>query len=180
MLYRGHIRVIFLLTSSKKKLPPPKKTSEEESPEQEWVLCDRVEALAVPWQQQLVLRGYSICVGGFFRMYVHIYIYIYTFIFMFMCVYTGHVFFSKVWLRLGLAHPLGWSSGPVVPWSSGLMAGPGPLVLWSPGPLVLWFLVLVLVPWSSGPLVLWSLDPLVFGCGFWKDRKTANYSLWSF
>ena len=73
--------------------------------------------------------------------------------------------FSKVWLRLGLAHP--WSPGPLVPGS------PGPLVPWSSGPVV---------PWSSNPLVLvlWSLDPLVFGCGFWKDRNTANDSLWSF
>ena len=97
-------------------------------------------------------------------------------------------FFFKVWLRLGLAHPLGisydsgplvpgspgplvpWSSGPVVPWS------PGPLVLWSPGPLGLWFPgplapgPLVpwswscgpLVPWSSGLSILWSLVA-VFG-----------------
>ena len=77
-----------------------------------------------------------------------------------------------------------WSPGPLVPWSSGplVLWSPGPLVPWSSGPLVLWFLVLVLVLvlWSSGPLVLWSLDPLVFGCGFWRDRNTANYSLWSF
>ena len=114
------------------------------------------------------------------------------------------VFFSKVWLRLGLAHPLGisYDSGPlvpgspgplvVVPWSPGCLVlwspGPGPLVLWSPGPLVPWspgpLVPGPLVPWSwswsSGPLVLWSIDPLVFGCGFLKDRNTANYSLWSF
>ena len=71
--------------------------------------------------------------------------------------------FAKVWLRLGLAHPLGislrfWSSGPRVPWSSGPLVpwSPGPLVLWSSGPLVLW-------SWSSGSLVLWSPDPLVPG-----------------
>ena len=81
-----------------------------------------------------------------------------------------------------------WSSGPVVPWSPGPLVPwcPGSLVLWSPGPLVPWssgfwcFGPMVLVLWSSGPLVLWSLDPLVFSCGFWKDRNTANYSLWSF
>ena len=87
-----------------------------------------------------------------------------------------------------------WSRGPVVPWSPGPLvlwsSGSGPRssdpVLWSPGPLVPWssgswsFGPMVLVLWSSGPLVLWSLDPLVFGCGFWKDRNTANYSLWSF
>ena len=61
------------------------------------------------------------------------------------------VFFSKVWLRLGLAHPLGisYDSGPLVPGS------PGPLVLWSPGPLSRG----PLVPWSYGPLVLWSPGP---------------------
>ena len=31
-----------------------------------------------------------------------------------------------------------------------------------------------MVLWSSGLLVLWSLDPLVSGSGFWKDRNTAN------
>ena len=97
-------------------------------------------------------------------------------------------FFSKVWLRLGLAHPLGisydsgplvpGSPGPLAPWSPGPLVlwspGPGPLVLWSPwssGPLVLWFLVLwsrgpgpvgPLVPWSSGLSILWSLVA-VFG-----------------
>ena len=33
-------------------------------------------------------------------------------------------------------------------------------------------------PWSSDPLVLWSLDPLVFGYGFWKVINTAKYSVW--
>ena len=57
---------------------------------------------------------------------------------------------------------------------------------WSSGPLVLWlFAPLVLVLRSRGPLVLWfpgplALDPLVFGCGFWKVRNTASYSFWSF
>ena len=104
---------------------------------------------------------------------------------------TGAMFFfffprfgsALVWLTLeGFPTILVlWSPGPLVLWSS------GPLVLWSSGPVVLWFsgaLVpwssMVLVLWSSGPLVLWSLDPLVFGCGFWKDRNTANYSLWKF
>ena len=69
----------------------------------------------------------------------------------------GH-FFSKVWLRLGLAHPLGisYDSGPLVPGS------PGPLVswfLWTHGPLVLWSSC-PLVPWSWSP-VLWSPGPLV-------------------
>ena len=96
-------------------------------------------------------------------------------------------FFSKVWLRLGLAHPLGisYDSGPLVPWSSGplVLWSPGALVPWSPGPpvlwssgpgplppLVFWFLVLwswswscgPLVPWSSGLSILWSLVA-VFG-----------------
>ena len=93
-------------------------------------------------------------------------------------------FFSKVWLRLGLAHSWGisYDSGPLVPGSPGsgpLVPGsPGPLVPWSPvfwssgpwssGPLVLWFLVLwshgpgPLVPWSSGLSILWSLVA-VFG-----------------
>ena len=98
-------------------------------------------------------------------------------------------FFSKVRLRLGLAHPLGisydsgrvpWSSGPLVLWSPGPLVpwSPGPLVPWSWfffGPLVLWPCPLVpgplvpwswscgpLVPWSSGLSILWSLVA-VFG-----------------
>ena len=78
-------------------------------------------------------------------------------------------FFSKVWLRLGLAHLWGfptilvlWSPVPwsLVPWSSGPLAWSScPVVPWSSesfGPLVLWFLVL----WSHGPgpVVLWSSD----------------------
>ena len=94
-------------------------------------------------------------------------------------------FFSKVWLRLGLAQFWGisydsgplvpgspgplvpWFFGPVVPWSPVLWSSgprsPGPLVPWSSGPLVLWFLVLrshnpgPLVAWSSGLSILWSL-----------------------
>ena len=48
-------------------------------------------------------------------------------------------FFSKVWLRPGLAplvlwSPVPWSSGPLVLWFLVLWSpGPGPLVLWSPG-----------------------------------------------
>ena len=88
----------------------------------------------------------------------------------------GHGFFSKVWLRLGLAHPLriSYNSGPVVPGSPGPL-GP-PLLLWSSGPLVLvpwssgslvgalvpWSWSCPLVPWSSGLSILWSLVA-VFG-----------------
>ena len=77
MSYRDHIGTIFARTINKKKLPP-KNTSEEERPEQEWVLCDRVEAFAVPWQQRMPLWGYSICVGGLFSVCMCIYIYTYV------------------------------------------------------------------------------------------------------
>ena len=77
------------------------------------------------------------------------------------------VFFSKVWLRLGLAHPLGWSSGPVVPWSlvlwsSGWSWSSGPLVPWSSGSWSWSWSCGPLVPWSSGLSILWSLVA-VFG-----------------
>ena len=102
------------------------------------------------------------------------------------------VFFSKVWLRLGLAHPLGisYDSGPLVPGSPGPLVpwswSPGPLVLWSSGPLVLWSPG-PLVPWSSGPLVLWSPGPLVpcplvpwsWSCGPLVPWSSGLSILWS-
>ena len=108
------------------------------------------------------------------------------------------VFFSKVWLRLGLAHPWGfptilvlWSPGPLVLWSPGplVLCSRGPLVPWSSGPLVPWsWSPGPLVPWSSGPLVLWSPGPLVPGplvpwswsCGrlvFWSSGLSILWSL---
>ena len=76
----------------------------------------------------------------------------------------GRAFFPGV-AQFGLAF-LGvaqsqWFSGPLV-----LSLSSDLLVLWCPGPLV-----------PPGPLVLWSLDPLVFGCRFWKVRNTANYTI---
>ena len=131
-------------------------------------------------------------------------IYIIMYLAVFSCVFrvvslVGPCFFFRGLAPPWFSSPFGdflrfWSSGPrvpgaLVPYSSGPVVwspGPGPLVLWSPGPLFPWsssgswsFGPMVLVLWSSGRLVLWSLDPLVFGCGFWKDRNTANYSLWS-
>ena len=87
------------------------------------------------------------------------------------------VFFSKVWLRLGLAQLLGISydsPGPLVPWSS----GPGPLVLWSSAPLVLWSSgPLVLVP--PGPLVPGPLVPWSWSCGPLVPWSSGLSILWS-
>ena len=76
------------------------------------------------------------------------------------------VFFSKVWLRPGLAHPLGISyrCGSVrsgfLRRVSEVLRSSGPLVPWSSGSLVPW-------SWSPGPVVPWSSGPRGFvGLGF--------------